>query len=134
MADLEHASSLLRMAYKDFNALVGMQGNLLFADEIFGFHVQQAVEKALKAWLCICGDVGYPMTHELARLFTLLENQGAEVEPFWSLVQYTMFAVQARYEEGVADMDEPIDREAEIRNVSTLLTCVEKLMAPKSRG
>ena len=134
MADLEHAGSLLRMAHKDFNALIGMQGNSLFADEIFGFHVQQAVEKALKAWLCICGGGGYPMTHELARLFTLLENQGAEVEPFWSLVQYTMFAVQARYEEGVADMDEPIDREAEIRNVSTLLTCVEKLMVPKSRG
>lgn len=35
MADLEHASSLLRMAHKDFNALVGMQGNSLFADEIF---------------------------------------------------------------------------------------------------
>lgn len=51
MADLEHANSLLRMAYKDFNALLGMQGNVLFADEIFGFHVQQAVEKALKAWL-----------------------------------------------------------------------------------
>lgn len=132
MADLEHASSLLRMAHKDFNALVGMQGNALFADEIFGFHVQQAAEKALKAWLCVCGDGGYPKTHELASLFALLENQGAEVEPFWSLVQYTMFAVQARYEEGVADMDEPIDRTAEIRNVSTLLTCVEKLLVPKS--
>lgn len=115
MADLEHANSLLRMAHKDFNALVGMQGNSLFADEIFGFHVQQAVEKSLKA-----------------RLFSLLENQGAEVEPFWSLVQYTMFAVQARYEEGVADMDETIDRTAEIAHVSALLTHVEKLLAANS--
>ena len=49
MADLEHARSMLRMAHRDFNALVGMQSNLLFADEIFGFHVQQAVEKGLKA-------------------------------------------------------------------------------------
>ena len=49
MADLEHARSMLRMAHKDFNALVGMRENSLFADEIFGFHVQQAVEKALKA-------------------------------------------------------------------------------------
>jgi hypothetical protein len=83
MADLEHARSLLRMAHKDFNALLGMRGNSLFADEIFGFHVQQAAEKALKAWLCTYGSGSYPMTHELARLFSLLENQGAEVEPCW---------------------------------------------------
>ena len=134
MADLEHARSLLRMAYKDFNALVGMQGNSLFADEIFGFHVQQAVEKALKAWLCTCAGGIYPMTHELARLFTLLENQGAEVEAFWSLVQYTMFAVQARYEESIADLDEPIDRAAEIRNLSTLLIHVEKLIAASGKS
>lgn len=134
MGDLEHASSLLRMAYKDFNALIGMQGNSLFADEIFGFHIQQSVEKTLKAWLCTYGAGSYPLTHELARLFTLLENQGAEVEPFWSLVQYTMFAVQARYEEGVADLDEIIDRAAEIRNVSILLNHVEKLVTTKLHG
>lgn len=132
MVDLEHARSLLRMAHKDFNALVGMQGNSLFADEIFGFHVQQSVEKALKAWLGTCGSGRYPLTHELARLLSLLENQGAEVEVFWPLVQYTMFAVQARYEEGIADLDEPIDRVAEIRNVSFLLTHVEKLITTKS--
>jgi HEPN domain-containing protein len=112
MADLEQARSMLRMAHKDFNALIGMQENPLFADEIFGFHIQQAVEKALKAWLCTC-DVIYPITHELTRLLALLENQGSEVEKFWSLVQYTLFAVQARYAEGVTDLDEPIDRAAE---------------------
>lgn len=134
MLDLEHANSLVRMAHKDFNALLGMQGNDLFADEIFGFHVQQAVEKALKAWLCTCSGADYPMTHELARLLGLLENQNAEVEAFWPLVQYTMFAGQARYEEGVAEQDEPIDRAAEIVHVSVLLTHVEKLLAAKSLG
>ena len=128
MADLEHAHSMLRMAHKDFNALVGMQGNSLFADEIFGFHVQQAVEKALKAWLCT-GDVIYPMTHELTRLLALLENQNADVEKFWPLVQYTMFAVQARYEEGVTEIDEPIDRAAEVENVRALLAHVEQMIA-----
>lgn len=128
MADLEQACAMLRMAHKDFNALLGMQENPLFADEIFGFHVQQAVEKALKEWLCTSGEGVYPTTHELARLLTLLENHGAEIEPFWPLVQYTMFAVQARYEEGIADMDEPIDRADEIRNVSSLLNHVEKLI------
>jgi len=132
MADLEHAKSLLRMAHKDFNALIGMRESNYFADEIFGFHVQQAVEKALKAWLSTYGDGAYPMTHELARLFSLLDNQGAAVETFWELVQYTMFAVQARYEEGVTDLDEAIDRAAEIRNVGELLSCVERVISAQT--
>lgn len=128
MADLEQARSMLRMAYKDFNALIGMQENSLFADEIFGLHAQQAVEKALKAWLCVNEDI-YPLTHELARLLVLLENHGADVEKFWPLVQFTMFAVQARYEEGISDLDEPINRAIEIENVRELLTHVEQRIA-----
>ena len=58
---------------KDFSALTGMLDSALFADEIFGFHVQQAIEKGLKAWLCACG-ADYPPTHDLARLLTLLEK------------------------------------------------------------
>jgi hypothetical protein len=56
------------------------------------------------------------------------------VEEFWLLVQYTMFAVQARYEEGISDLDEPVDRVAEIRNLSALLICVEKMISAKSLG
>lgn len=123
MADLERARAMLRMAHKDFDALVGMLENPLFVDEIFGFHVQQAVEKELKAWLCIHGDT-YPMTHELARLLALLEIHGIEVSAYWPLVQYTIFAVQARYEEGIAELDEPIDRGIEIQNVRVLLVQV----------
>ncbi|MER0215925.1 MAG: HEPN domain-containing protein [Nitrosomonas sp.] len=128
MADLDRARAMLRMAHKDFNALIGMQDNPLFADEIFGFHIQQAVEKALKAWLCIHTDT-YPMTHELARLLALLELQGIEVNAYWPLVQYTIFAVQARYEEGITELDELIDRKVEILNVHTLLTHVEHAIA-----
>ena len=128
MADLERVRAMLRMAHKDFNALIGMQDNPLFADEIFGFHIQQAVEKALKAWLCIHTDT-YPMTHELARLLALLELQGIEVNAYWPLVQYTIFAVQARYEEGITELDEPIDRKMEVRNVRALLTQVEHAVA-----
>jgi hypothetical protein len=47
----DHAQDLLLLAGKDFSALRGMLGNPLFADEIFGFHAQQAIEKSLKAWL-----------------------------------------------------------------------------------
>jgi HEPN domain-containing protein len=130
MADFEHARVLLRMAHKDFNALTGMLDSTLFADEIFGFHVQQAIEKGLKAWLCARGIV-YPPTHDLARLLTLLEKAGADIEQFWTLVQFTIFAVQARYEEGLADLDEPLERVIEIENVRALLAAVEKLIAGK---
>lgn len=51
MDNLDHRHSLLRLARRDFDALLGMQGSALFADAIFAFHAQQAVEKALKAWL-----------------------------------------------------------------------------------
>lgn len=128
MADFEHARALLRMAHKDLNALTGMLDNALFADEIFGFHVQQAVEKALKAWLCAY-DIAYPPTHDLARLLTLLERAGADVEQVWPLVQFTIFAVQARYEEGLADLDEPLERVIEIENVRALFEVVEKVIA-----
>lgn len=45
----EHSANLLVMARKDFDALRGMVGNPIFADEIFGFHAQQSIEKAFKA-------------------------------------------------------------------------------------
>lgn len=131
MADYdEHARALLRMAHKDFNALTGMLDSALFADEIFGFHVQQAVEKGLKAWLCICG-ITYPPTHDLARLLTLLEKTGANIEQFWPLVQFTIFAVQARYEDGLTDLDEPLARSAEIENARSLMIAVERAIKQK---
>ena len=51
MSAVEHARALLKSAYRDFRALTGMQDSGLFADEIFGFHAQQAIEKGLKAWI-----------------------------------------------------------------------------------
>ncbi len=52
MRDIKQARALQRMAHKDFAALKGMaQDVITFADEIFGFHAQQAAEKGLKAFL-----------------------------------------------------------------------------------
>ena len=68
---------------------------------------------------------------DLARLLTLLERAGADVEQFWPLVQFTIFAVQARYEDGLADLDEPLERVVGIDNVRTLLATTEKVIAEK---
>ena len=128
MNDIEQAQSLLRMAQMDLNALMGMGNNALFADEIFGFHAQQAIEKALKAWLSARG-VEFPLTHELTRLLNLLEKQGEYVEAFWPLAQYTVFAVQARYEEGLFDLDAALDRSTVVEQTQSLLEHVERVLS-----
>lgn len=43
MSDIRHAKFLLNMAAKDLKALEGMKDSDIFAEEIFGFHAQQAV-------------------------------------------------------------------------------------------
>ena len=75
MKDLEQARHFLGIAERDYRALGGMRDPEVFSDEIFGFHVQQAVEKALKAWLCALG-VPFPRTHDLDELGALLEDAG----------------------------------------------------------
>ena len=42
---------------------------------LVGFHVQQAIEKALKA-LLVARQIEFPRTHDLARLLVLLKQAG----------------------------------------------------------
>ncbi len=123
MSAPEHACSLLAMARKDFDAVRGMIDNPLFADEIFGFHAQQAIEKSLKAWLTICG-VDYPHTHDLSRLLSLLETQGIDMDRYWPVVELTLFAVQARYDADLLDSEAPLDRLDIIDQVEQVLAAV----------
>ena len=97
MSGVEHAREMVILAQRDLKALQGMLDADTFADEIFGFHAQQAVEKALKAWLTIVG-VEYPRTHDLEELLELLEEHAEPIlEAFYDLVDLTDFAVQFRY-------------------------------------
>ena len=50
-----------------------------------------------------------------------MEENGVDVSPFWPLVQYSVFAVQARYEAGLMETDSPLDRDAVISDVQQLL-------------
>ena len=127
MATLDHAHSLLRLARRDFDALVGMQASALFADAIYGFHAQQAMEKALKAWLT-ARRRSYPFTHDLAGLLMRLEGAGADVERFWPLERFSVYGVLARYEEGDPDADAPLDRPAIVAEVAALLTHVTAVL------
>ena len=120
----EHVENLLIMARKDFDALRGMVGNPIFADEIFGFHAQQSIEKAFKAWLAQ-NAIEYPLTHDLSRLLLCLEESGEDVTGYWPLVEFNVFAVQARYESGLMALEEPLDRNSIISSIEQLLLKVE---------
>ena len=119
MSDLKQARVLLMSAERDISALRGMADAAVFADEIFGFHAQQAAEKLLKAWLALLGET-YPTTHDLARLVTMLRESSVEATRFNELVEYTPFAVQFRYAPGDLSA-RPLDRDTAIERVEALL-------------
>jgi len=97
MAGSEEWESILAMGRKDLGALELFEHTKELADEIFGFHAQQAAEKALKAWISRLGGE-YPPTHDLGKLIPILERLGIDPTPLWPLTRWTSFAVQFRYD------------------------------------
>lgn len=126
MSERENAAALLAMAEKDLRALGGMSDAEVFAEEVFGFHAQQAAEKALKAWIAALGQE-YPLTHNLATLITVLQGHGVEVEALWDLVEYNPFGVQFRYQ-ALEEEEPPLDREVAVGQLSQLLGRVARLL------
>ena len=114
------------MARKDFKAMRNMLDADAFDEEIFGFHAQQAIEKALKAWLA-SRDVMFPRTHDLSLLMNLLAEAGEDIEPFFDLIEYNAFAIQFRYE-NLAEDEEPLKRAAVVQRVGDLVTKVERMV------
>lgn len=128
MRDPEQAGNLLAIAERDYRALCGMDDPVVFSDEIFGFHVQQAVEKTPKAWLC-CLGVPFPRTHDLDELGALLEEAGQTLpESAAGLLEFTDFAVVFRYE-AFGDMEADIDRRDAIDKIGRLLQHVRQVIA-----
>lgn len=125
MNDLKHANMLLALAQEDQNALVGMGDTKVFSNAIFGFHVQQTTEKALKAWLIALG-IDYPRTHDLRLLFQLLKHHGEGVDSFFDLIEFNAYAVQFRYE-AITD-DEPISRDEAAQTTHRLIQHVSNIL------
>jgi HEPN domain-containing protein len=118
MNALDHARALMRVAARDFDALKAMCDNTAFADEVVGFHAQQAIEKSLKAWISALGGT-YPFTRDIAQLLRALDDLGQDVSGFDELARYTDFAVQFRYEEIICPED-ALDRAAALADVHAL--------------
>ena len=132
MSDLEQARELFRAAERDISALRGMGDAAVFADEIFGFHVQQAAEKLFKAWLASQGET-YPLSHDLATLLDMLSTGGADVARFDGLVGYTRYAVRLRYA-GADPGACPLDRPDAVKRVRALLVAVRRRLAETKAG
>ncbi len=121
------------MADKDYRALCGMEDPQVFSAEIFGFHVQQAVEKTLKAWLC-CLGASFPRTHDLDELAALLEASRQEIPEFLStLLEFTDFGVAFRYE-AFPDFEGDIDRRDCVERVGRLLKHVQRILTQNDKN
>ena len=128
MSDINHARMMLTLASMDLKALEGMGDPGVFDEGIVGFHAQQAVEKALKAWLSFV-SVQYPKTHDLELLLSLLANHGQTVPgEFQELTALSDFAVQYRYE-AFGSPGEELDRAKVAGQVTQVINHVMKFIS-----
>ena len=132
MSDLKQARVLLEAAAFDVSALRGMGDAAVFADAVFGFHVQQAVEKSFKAWLALLG-AAYPLTHDLEELLELLSARESDASRFDGLTEYSPYAVQLRYAGFVPDAV-PLDRDIATARAEALLEEVRRRLAEAESG
>ena len=99
MSRREQCHMLLRKAAADEFLIDKILEDADIADELVGFHCQQAAEKLLKARL-VDLDVNYPKTHNLQTLVELLEYHRRNLpEGLADLDLLTPYATIYRYED-----------------------------------
>jgi HEPN domain-containing protein len=93
------AALFLNKARQDLKAAGRLSGDDDISDEIVGFHIQQAIEKGLKALLA-AHVVDFRKTHDIRELMDLVaEKLGALPEQFADLDEWTSFGVELRYDD-----------------------------------
>ena len=98
MKNMDEANILLQKANDDFTALSNMIDDEVFSDGIFGFHMLQTIEKSVKAWLAFL-KIRYPKTHNINSLLQLVEQNGYDISPYDDFIEYSIYAVQYRYDQ-----------------------------------
>ena len=121
------ALALVAIARRDLQAAHGMTNATTFHEAVWGFQVQQTIEKALKAWLYLTGEEP-PFTHDLVALLKLLNQSGIDIAPYRDLARFTDFAVQIRYDDQpeLQNLDRPIWN----NRVEALLAFIEAQLPP----
>lgn len=100
----EEAARLLRLAVRDQAALVALLGAPGVAASVAFFHAQQAVEKALKAVMCLHA-LEYRRTHDLEELAGQLADVGHPPRVAESdLRLLTPYAVEYRYDDEAPEL------------------------------
>jgi HEPN domain-containing protein len=100
------AQRLLRKAAADVVAARALADDPAQADEVVGFHVQQAVEKSVKAVLASF-EIDYPLTHDVDFLVRLLTRRDVSVPDTLLEARWvSMWGVATRYE----DIESVLDR------------------------
>jgi HEPN domain-containing protein len=95
-------------------------------DEVLGFHVQQAIEKRLKAVLAF-HEIDFDRTHSIGYLTSLLEHHGIELPGNREQMEnLTPWAVVARYQSSVEEM---LDRAAAREQMSAVRDWSKRLLA-----
>jgi HEPN domain-containing protein len=124
----EQAQLLLRKARQDVVVVARGVEDAEIADEVIGFHVQQAGEKCMKAVLCARG-VGYRRTHDLQELHDLLDDAGLDLpDAVRELVSWSPFAVAYRYDDWQAT--DSVDRVRAHDLVRAAITWAEAELTP----
>ena len=97
------------------------------------FHAQQAAEKAFKAVL-IARGVDFPYVHDIARLLTLLEENGERIPQVVQMsAQLTRFAVFTRYP-GFAPAVTEREYKQALRSAQNVLNWAQRILRKKIDG
>lgn len=98
-------------------------------EAIWGFQIQQSVEKALKSWLLHLGE-DPPLIHNLTALLERIAGAGAAVDQFRRLEAFTIFAVQFRYDADPEPMG--LDRAHWLQRAEQLVDHVASLLSAEA--
>jgi HEPN domain-containing protein len=117
MKNLKLAEKLLRKADQDIIVFKKWHNDPQIANEIIGFHAQQAAEKMLKAVLAL-HEIEFPLTHRLTDLIDLLKEHDINLPDGLDEIRFlTPFAVEFRY-----DFYEEENETFDFKNVHELLS------------
>jgi HEPN domain-containing protein len=121
----EVAQLLLQKAREDLSAARVLVATEDQADHVIGFHLQQAIEKALKAILALRA-IEIPRTHDLAYLTELLGNLEIEVPATVASSDWlTPWGVLFRYD----DNPDGLDRDKALEAAKAAIDLAEELLS-----
>ena len=126
--ELEMALVSLEKGRQDLKAVDKWQADKDVSVEIIGFHIQQAIEKSLKAILLSC-RIDFPRTHNLGLLIELCQNNGiSTAAEFLQVDVFNRFAVEWRYDLSPSMSDTSLDRKEAYNTAHTIWIWAKRLV------